>query len=254
MADESLVWKFFLLLLAFVSCKAFHPYEDALKIKDEYPLPRLNYGYDALEPFVDAKTMKVHHSGHHAAYTKKMNNALEQWRASEESNSLSKKSILEIMKSIEDVPEKWKTALRNNGGGYLNHAIFFSLLSPNPSKEDRVPTGKVLNHIVRSFGNFTAFKEMFSKSALSLFGSGYVWLCREPKTNALTYLPTINQQSPVSYGLNPILVIDVWEHAYYLKHQNKRANYIDNWWNVVDWSAVQDLYDFWDKDSNHEEL
>ena len=95
---------------------------------------------------------------------------------------------------------------------------------------------------------------MFSKSALSLFGSGYVWLCREPKNNALTYLPTINQQSPVSYGLNPILVIDVWEHAYYLKHQNKRANYIDNWWNVVDWSAVQDLYDFWDNDNYHEEL
>ena len=137
---------------------------------------------------------------------------------------------------------------------YLNHAIYFSLLSPNPEGVDRIPFGTVSNQIEKAFGNFSEFKHMFTKSALSLFGSGYVWLCRERKNNVLTSFPTVNQESPVSYGLDPILVIDLWEHAYYLKHQNIRPSYVEDWWKLVDWEAVNQLYSFWDKFAARDEL
>lgn len=127
------------------------------------------------------------------------------------------------------------------------------MLSPNPDLQERIPTGKILDQIKKSFGNFSTFKEMFTDSAATLFGSGYVWLCRERKNDVLAIIPTVNQESPLSYGLEPILVIDVWEHAYYLDHHNKRMKYIHSWWNVVDWDVVQELYDFWDS-NKHDEL
>jgi len=235
-------------------CRAYYPYEDIIEVLNQYPLPSLNFGYNELEPHIDGKTVQVHHGGHHRAYTNKMNAALKEWRASGEESALSRKSILEILKSIEDVPNQWKTTIRNNGGGYLNHAIYFSLLSPNPERKSRLPFGTVLRRIEKAFGNFSEFRDMFTKSALTLFGSGYVWLCRERKHDVLTFFPTVNQESPVSYGLEPILVIDVWEHAYYLKHQNKRGSYVEDWWNVVDWEIVNKLYDFWNKSKPHEEL
>ncbi len=137
---------------------------------------------------------------------------------------------------------------------YVNHAIFFSIISPNKDDQDRSPKGLVLEKIYSSFGNYSTFKEIFTNAASKLFGSGYVWLCREPRNDVLTIFPTDNQQCPLTFGLQPILVIDVWEHAYYLKHQNKRVNYINDWWHVVDWKNVEELYRFWESKNIHTEL
>eukprot|EP00794_Sanderia_malayensis_P017398 gene17398-19141_t len=243
------------LLLALVGCvNSYQPYEIISEQQEAYPLPKLNYKYDELEPFIDEKTMTVHHTGHHLAYTNKMNAALKEWRNSKENSGLSSKSILEIVKNVEDIPSKWRNAIRNNGGGYVNHAIYFSVMSPNKDKIERAPSGIIQQKMFTSFGNYSLFKEIFTKSASTLFGSGYVWLCREPRNDILTIFPTDNQQCPLTFGLQPILVVDVWEHAYYLKHQNKRMSYIKDWWMVVDWNNVENLYHFWEKGNAHTEL
>jgi len=226
------------------------------QFQEYYDLPELPYSLDSLEPWIDAETMNVHFKGHHASYMAKMNAALTEWRKSEPENELAKKSLVDILKDVDSVPEKWRNAIRNNGGGYLNHIFYFATMSPNPKgMEHTMPLG-LLTNFRKSFHNFTHFQSWMSKEAMNLFGSGYVWLCREPNGGFLTIYATKDQASPITYGLQPILVIDVWEHAYYLKHKNKRKNYIDNWWKIVDFSKVEALLNWWlnFEKKSHDEL
>ena len=198
-----------------------------------YSLPDLPYAYDALEPYIDKQTMEIHHQKHHGAYVTKLNAALENhpnWQG---------KDIEDILKNLNSIPEGIRTAVRNNGGGHYNHTLFWGLMAPTAGGE---PDGSLATAINSAFGNFSKFKEEFSTAATNRFGSGWAWLSLDPG-NKLIVHSTPNQDSPVSEGLKPILGLDVWEHAYYLKYQNRRPEYIDNWWNVVDWNAVAERYD-----------
>lgn len=193
-----------------------------------FELPDLPYGFDALEPHIDARTMEIHHDKHHAGYTKKLNAALEkhsEWQG---------KSAEEILRSINDVPEDIRTAVRNNGGGYVNHDLFWTVMSPNGGG---VATGPVGDAIDDTFGSFDAFKEKFSSTAGGVFGSGWAWLV-VGRGGSVDVVGRPNQDSPYMDGLTPILGLDVWEHAYYLKYQNRRPEYIGAWWNVVNWDEV----------------
>jgi len=193
-----------------------------------FKLPDLSYAYDALEPHIDALTMEIHHSKHHNAYTNNLNAALEN------APGLASKSIDEILADLNQVPEDIRTAVRNNGGGYANHNMFWMVMSPKGGGE---PKGDLSKAIESAFGSFESFKETFSKAAATRFGSGWAWLCKKAD-GKLAVLSTPNQDSPVSDGLTPILLLDVWEHAYYLKYQNRRPDYIAAWWNVVNWDEV----------------
>ncbi len=198
-----------------------------------FQTPALPYAADALEPHIDAKTMTVHHDGHHVAYTNNLNAALEQhpdWQ---------NKSIEDILTHIGDVPEGIRTAVRNNGGGFYNHSLFWNLMSPQGGGE---PTGALADAINQAFGSFAKFKEEFSKAATTRFGSGWAWLVVD-KAGKLSVISTANQDSPLMDGLKPILGLDVWEHAYYLKYQNKRGDYISAFWNVVNWPQVVKNFD-----------
>jgi Fe-Mn family superoxide dismutase len=193
-----------------------------------FQLPPLGYPFDALEPYIDARTMEIHHDKHHGAYTNNLNAALEQapeWQG---------KSAEQILASLNEVPESIRTAVRNNGGGYVNHAAFWEWMKPGGSKE---PVGRVREAINKSFGGFDTFKEQFAKAGATRFGSGWAWLLFEDE-GKLSVTSTPNQDTPVMEGKSPILGLDVWEHAYYLKYQNRRAEYVTNWWNVVNWDAV----------------
>jgi Fe-Mn family superoxide dismutase len=193
-----------------------------------FTLPDLPYAFNALEPHIDAKTMEIHHDKHHATYVSKLNTALEKAPA------FQNRPIEEILKSLDSVPADVRTAVRNHGGGHLNHSLFWKMLSP---KGGGKPSGALAAAIDKSFGGFDAFKEQFGTAAANLFGSGWAWLCSDPSGKLLiSALP--NQDSPVSQGMKPILGIDVWEHAYYLKYQNKRPDYIAAFWNVVSWEQV----------------
>jgi len=198
----------------------------------KYELSNLKYKYSALEPYIDEMTMTIHHSKHHAAYVNNLNVALEKYP------ELQKKSIEELILSIPSIPEEIRTAVRNNGGGHYNHSFFFSLLKLNPEGK---PEGDLAHSIDKSFGSFEKFKDEFSKAAVSRFGSGWAWLVIDKEGN-LKITSTPNQDNPISEGLKPILALDVWEHAYYLKYQNKRADYISAFWNVIDWNEVSKLY------------
>lgn len=194
-----------------------------------FNLPDLNYDYDALEPYVDKLTMETHHSKHHAGYTKKLNAALEGH------TDLETKSIEELLKGLDDLPEEIRTAVRNNGGGYYNHKIFWEIMTPEGSE---LPEGKLSHEIEKTFGGVETLKEKFSEKAGSVFGSGWAWLVRTADDD-LEIVSTPNQDNPImSSDVEPILGIDVWEHAYYLKYQNRRPEYIDNWWKVVNWEEV----------------
>ena len=189
-----------------------------------FELPQLDYAYDALEPHIDARTMEIHHSKHHQGYTNKLNAAIE-------GTDFEGKSIEDIMASCADTP-----AVRNNGGGFYNHGLFWSVMSPNGGG---TPTGDLAAAIDSAFGSFDAFKEAFSKAAATRFGSGWAWLC--VKDGALEVCSTANQDNPlmgVGCKGTPILGLDVWEHAYYLNYQNRRPDYINAFFNVVDWNAV----------------
>ncbi|RMF41992.1 MAG: superoxide dismutase [Anaerolineae bacterium] len=192
-----------------------------------FTLPALPYAYDALEPYIDARTMEIHHSKHHAGYTKKLNAALEKHP------ELFEKSIEELVGNPDAIPEDIRTAVRNNGGGYYNHAIFWTVMGPNGGGE---PKGALAKAIEAGFGSFDAFKQAFSNAAATRFGSGWAWLGL--KNGKLEVISMPNQDVPLLAGLTPILGIDVWEHAYYLKYQNRRGDYIANWWNVVNWDEV----------------
>lgn len=189
------------------------------------PLP---YSFDALEPHIDARTMEIHHDKHHGTYVAKLNAALEQAPA------LQSKTLEELLTSLDAVPEAIRSAVRNHGGGHHNHSLFWRTLSASGGGD---PKGALARAIEGEFGSIAAFKEQFGAAAANLFGSGWAWLCAGAGKK-LSILGLPNQDSPLSRGLVPILGLDVWEHAYYLKYQNRRADYIAAFWNVVDWKAV----------------
>ena len=196
-----------------------------------YTLPSLPYALDALEPHIDAKTMEIHHGKHHQAYITNVNAALE-------GTGLDGKPIEELLKSISSVPEAKRQAVINNGGGHANHSLFWQLMGPNAGGE---PKGKIGDAIKADLGGFDAFKEAFTKAGLTRFGSGWAWLCIGD-AGKLQVLSTANQDSPLLQGLTPVLGMDVWEHAYYLRYQNRRADYISAFYEVVNWSKVDELY------------
>lgn len=197
----------------------------------KHELPKLPYEYSALEPYIDAQTMEIHYSKHHQAYVDKLNAALEKYP------ELQEKSIRELIENLDAIPEDIRTAVRNNGGGHLNHSMFWSMMRNDSQK----PEGEVLEAINRKFGSMEEFKTKFSEAAATRFGSGWAWLV--VKNGELEVMSTANQDNPVSEGYEPILGLDVWEHAYYLKYQNKRPEYIENWFNVINWEQVTKFYE-----------
>lgn len=197
-----------------------------------HQLPNLPYSYDALEPYIDQATMNIHHTKHHAAYVNNLNAALEKYP------ELQAKSLEELLKGLDGIPKEIYWTVRNNGGGHYNHTLFWTILGPG---EGGQPSGELLERLKTKFGSFDQFKEAFGKAALTRFGSGWAWLVLN-KDKSLDIVSTANQDSPISDGLNPLLGLDVWEHAYYLKYQNKRADYINAWWSVVNWKAVEERY------------
>ncbi len=197
-----------------------------------YKLPELDYAYDALEPHIDRATMEIHHTKHHQAYIDNLNKALEGYKEYQDMK------IWELIKDLNNLPEEIRTAVRNNGGGHLNHKMFWKLMSPDGGGK---PLGEVAKKIDEDLGGFDKFKEEFKKAALGRFGSGWAWLVVNEE-GKFEIMSTANQDNPISEGKKPLLGIDVWEHAYYLKYQNKRADYIDSWFNVVDWKKVEEKY------------
>ena len=193
-----------------------------------YELPPLPYAYDALEAAIDEQTMRIHHDKHHAAYVNNLNAALEKYPEHQG------KDLTDLLRNLDALPEDIRTAVRNNGGGHANHTLFWNILGPNGGGE---PTGKLGEEITSTFGSFDAFKEQFAKAATTRFGSGWAWLCREPG-GKLHITSTPNQDTPLMDGHTPLLGLDVWEHAYYLRYQNRRPDYISTWWSVVDWNKV----------------
>ncbi len=197
-----------------------------------HTLPDLPYAFDALEPHIDAQTMQVHHGKHHQGYVTKLNNALEGHA------DLQNKSIEDLLRGIDSVPENIRTAVRNNGGGHANHSLFWPVMKSGGGGK---PTGELAEAINQAFGSFDAFKEKFANEAGTRFGSGWAWLVAD-KDGSLQVYSTPNQDSPYMKGHTPILGLDVWEHAYYLKYQNKRPDYIDAWWSVVNWEQANKNY------------
>lgn len=196
-----------------------------------YSVPPLPYPYNALEPHIDEQTMQIHHDKHHAAYVTNLNAALEQ------EPSLQNKSIDDLISNIDSVPEGIRTAVRNNGGGHANHTMFWEIMGPNGGGQ---PTGAIGDAINQTFGGFDSFKEQFTKAATTRFGSGWAWLVVNGGKLEITSTP--NQDSPLMEGKTPLFGLDVWEHAYYLKYQNRRPEYIAAWWNTINWNAVNERY------------
>lgn len=198
-----------------------------------HQLPDLPYAFDALEPHIDAQTMQIHHDKHHAAYVNNLNAALEG------NSGLQDQSIEDLLRGIDRVPENIRTAVRNNGGGHANHTLFWKVMSPDGGGE---PSGSLAEAIKQKFGSFQAFKEKFSGEAGKRFGSGWVWLVVKSGGDLDLYsLP--NQDSPYMQGDTPLVGVDVWEHAYYLKYQNQRPKYVEAWWNTVNWDQVAKNYE-----------
>jgi len=196
-----------------------------------FTLPPLPYPSNALEPYIDAQTMEIHHDRHHKAYVDNLNKAVEG------QPDLQKKSIEDLLRDINHVPEKIRTAVRNNGGGHANHSMFWEIMAKGQGGE---PTGPLADDLKKTFGDFATFKQKLKEAGVGRFGSGWAWLVFH---NAkLQIVSTANQDSPYMEGQVPVLGVDVWEHAYYLKYQNKRPDYIDAWWNVVNWPAVAKRY------------
>jgi len=192
-----------------------------------FTVPPLPYAFDALEPHIDAQTMQIHHDKHHAAYVTNLNKAVA------DMPELSSKPVEELVKNLSAVPEKVRAAVRNQGGGHYNHSLFWQMMKKNGGGE---PSAELAKAIDKSFGSFSAFKEQFTKAAIGQFGSGWAWLVKDGSD--LKIVPTANQDSPLSDGKTPLLGIDVWEHAYYLKYQNRRPDYVNAWFNVINWDFV----------------
>ena len=198
-----------------------------------FELPPLPYAYNALEPTIDEETMHLHHDKHHQAYVTNLNNALQG------QDALANLSIEDLVRRINEVPENIRTAVRNNGGGHVNHTMFWEIMTPGGAKE---PTGDLASAINQTFGSFDAFKTQFNDAGTKRFGSGWAWLV-VAQGGALQALSTANQDSPLMDGQYPVMGNDVWEHAYYLKYQNRRPEYLAAWWNVVNWDEVAKRYE-----------
>lgn len=201
-------------------------------IMKKFELKPLPYSYDALEPYIDAETMMLHHDKHHQSYVDNLNNALSKHP------DIQFNSLEELLLNVDKLPADIQIAIKNNAGGVYNHNFFWTIMGPNKGGS---PTEDLGRAIERDFGSFKAFKDEFKKAALGRFGSGWAWLASD-KDGKLSIVSTANQDTLLPLGLTPIIVIDVWEHAYYLKYQNRRADYIENWWNVVDWNKAQENY------------
>lgn len=195
-----------------------------------FELPKLEYEYDSLEPYIDKQTMMIHHDKHHQAYTDKLNAALEKHP------EMKIKSAEELLKNLNKIPEDIRTAVKNQGGGYVNHSFFWTILKKNVKIK-----GKIKEAIEKKFGSFDKFKEEFTNTSVGLFGSGWTWLVINGNKE-LEIITTLNQDSPLSVGKIPILVIDLWEHAYYLKYQNRRPEYVENFFNVINWEKVNENF------------
>lgn len=198
----------------------------------KYTLPSLPYSFEALEPYIDAKTMEVHHDKHHQAYVDKLNAALEKHP------ELAETPLEELLQKLETVPEDIRTAVRNNGGGHLNHSFWWTILKVNP---DGQPGGALAEAIKNEFGGFTEFKEAFTQTATTLFGSGWVWLSVTPEKKLVIHASPL-QDNPCMMNYTPLLGLDVWEHAYYLSYQNRRPEYISAFWNIINWEEVEKKY------------
>jgi superoxide dismutase, Fe-Mn family len=219
--------------LVFICALAASSYPRAENMQEgPFKLPDLPYSYDALEPYIDAQTMRIHHQKHHAGYVEKLNEAVNKYP------ELRSKSLVELLTNLDKLPADIRTAVRNNGGGHYNHSFFWLIMGNN---NGRKPQGKLMEDIVKTFGSFENFQKAFKQEALDRFGSGWAWLIKDTD-NKLKIISTPNQDSPIMAGITPILGLDVWEHAYYLKYQNRRGDYIDNWWNVVNWKEVEKMY------------
>ena len=197
----------------------------------KHELPPLPYAFDALEPHIDAKTMEIHHDKHHATYVTKLNEALDK------EPGLGDRKLEDLLRGINEVPESIRGAVRNHGGGHHNHSLFWEVMGPNGGGE---PTGEIAEAISRDFGGFSAFKEKLTNAAANQFGSGWGWLVSDG--GKLDVIARPNQDSPLMEGKTPILGVDVWEHAYYLKYQNRRPDYLSAWWNTIDWKAVEERF------------
>jgi Fe-Mn family superoxide dismutase len=198
-----------------------------------FDLPPLPYDLSDLEPFIDAQTVEIHYTKHHATYLKNLNTALEKYP------DLANWSIESLLKGLDKIPEDIRTAVRNNGGGFFNHNLYWQNMGPKCGGE---PTEPVSKAITDGFTDFVTFKAEFEKAGLGRLGSGYAWLSLKPDHGLIIHT-TLNQDSPLAEGLTPLLVVDVWEHAYYLKYQNRRAEYLTNWWNLVNWKEVERRYE-----------
>ncbi len=199
----------------------------------KHELHKLSYSYDALEPFIDAKTMEIHHTKHHQAYVDKLNLALEKHP------ELFNKDLKELIKNINTVPEDIKTAVKNHGGGHLNHSLYWQIMTPD--KKDREFNGKVADEINKTFGNFEEFKKKLTETALNLFGSGWAWLVIN--NDKLEIISTPNQDSPLMQNKIPILGIDMWEHAFYILRQNRKNEYVEAFFNIINWKKVNELFE-----------
>ncbi len=199
-----------------------------------HTLPELAYSFDALEPSIDARTMEIHYTKHHQAYVDNLNKALAEFP------DWAERPLASLITEIEAVPEKIRAAVRNHGGGHFNHSLFWRTLAPAGSEGARggVPDGKLIEEIESVFGGFDKFQEQFNAAAMGRFGSGWAWLC-EGKSGKLEVCSTQNQDNPLMEGKKPLLGLDVWEHAYYLKYQNRRKDYVDAWWSVINWVEVE---------------
>jgi Fe-Mn family superoxide dismutase len=196
-----------------------------------YTLPDLPYAFDALEPHIDARTMEIHHDKHHAAYVNNVNAALE-------GSDLADLPIEELLTSLDRVPDDKRNAVRNNGGGHYNHSLFWEIMGPDGGGDPTGPVGAAINS---AFGDFASFKDALTKAAVGQFGAGWGWLVRDG-AGKLVVFGRPNQDTPLSEGMTVILGVDVWEHAYYLKYQNRRPDYLDAWWNTVDWDVVAERF------------
>ncbi|MGB8645167.1 MAG: superoxide dismutase [Anaerolineae bacterium] len=197
-----------------------------------FELPLLPYAYNALEPYIDEHTMHLHHDKHHAAYVNNLNGALDKHP------ELKSWSLEDLMQKISQVPDDIRTAVRNNGGGHINHTMFWEIMGPNASGE---PTGALADAIKQAFGDFGAFKQQLTQAGMTRFGSGWAWLVVDQ--GKLAVYSTANQDSPLMENKRPVMGVDVWEHAYYLKYENRRADYLAAWWSVVNWAEVTKRYD-----------
>jgi len=197
-----------------------------------YTLPTLGYSFDALEPAIDARTMEIHYTKHHQAYVDNLNKALTDYP------DVAEMRLEQLLSNLDEVPEVIRTAVRNHGGGHFNHSLFWEVMKPGGGKE---PAGRLLSEIEKNFGDVLKFKEQFGAAAMGRFGSGWAWLAADDN-GQLSVVSTANQDTPLAEGKKPLLGLDVWEHAYYLKYQNRRKDYVDAWWTVVNWERVEENF------------